>query len=88
MSQMQFNISDLDKLKKNIINYQEKLANQSKELFKLAEAISQDWTGKNAKQTIDAIQASATAYKKVSDNVNQYVPATRVIVNALEKVHQ
>jgi len=87
MAKMTFTKEQFNSFKINGLTYHEKLLNQSREVLKIVEDISKDWTGTEAQKCINALTATSDDYKKVAKDIEPLNEAIKATVTALADVY-
>jgi len=85
--EMKFTPEQIKAFQINAVTYHEKLLNQTRELDRIIETISNGWKGIKAKKCIDALRASSADYKRVADEIEPLIKAIKKVVAKVAEQH-
>jgi len=85
--QMKFTPDQITSFNFNAIIYHEKLLNQSRELDRIIETISDGWKGTKAKKCIEALRASSAEYKLLAKEIEPLINAIKKVIDKVKEHH-
>lgn len=85
--EMKFTPEQIKSMQLNAVTYHEKLLNQSRELDRTIETISDGWKGIKAKKCIDALMASSADYKRVANEIKPLIDQIKKVIDKVRAQH-